>query len=46
MAAGPMPCLALNLKGRWLHECGFFTGQPVTVTVKNGQLIIEAEIVV
>ncbi len=37
---------SLNLKGRWLHECGFFTGQPVTVTVKNGQLIIEPEIVV
>ncbi|WP_213993610.1 SymE family type I addiction module toxin [Sodalis sp. dw_96] len=37
---------ALNLKGRWLHECGFVTGQPVTVTVKNGQLIIDAEILV
>ncbi len=36
---------ALNLKGRWPHACGFVTGQPVTVTVKNGQLIIDAELI-
>jgi toxic protein SymE len=37
---------ALHLKGRWLHECGFVTGQPVTITVKNGELIIKAELLV
>jgi len=37
---------ALHLKGRWLHECGFVTGQPVTITIKHGQLIINAELLV
>ncbi|MFP1837374.1 SymE family type I addiction module toxin [Lonsdalea quercina] len=26
-----------TLKGRWLEECGFITGMPVTVTVKKGK---------
>ncbi|MFP1741021.1 SymE family type I addiction module toxin [Lonsdalea quercina] len=29
------------MKGRWLEECGFITGMPVTVTVKKGKKIIE-----
>jgi len=37
---------ALTLKGRWLHQCGFTTGKQVTVTIKNGQLIIDAELLV
>ncbi|NDL62867.1 SymE family type I addiction module toxin [Acerihabitans arboris] len=37
---------ALHIKGNWLHHCGFFTGQPVTITAKNGQLIINAELLV
>ncbi|MEQ9940714.1 SymE family type I addiction module toxin [Pectobacterium aroidearum] len=27
------PPSAINLKGRWLEECSFITGIPVTVTV-------------
>lgn len=33
-------CPSLNLKGNWLEEAGFATGQPVKVTVQRGQLII------
>ncbi len=40
----PNTCPALNLNGRWLHAYGFVTGQPVTVAVKHGQIIIDAEI--
>ena len=32
--------LVLNLKGNWLQEAGFEYGQPVTVTVEQGRLII------
>ncbi|MBN3201052.1 type I toxin-antitoxin system SymE family toxin [Pectobacterium brasiliense] len=35
---------AINLKGRWLEECGFITGMPVTVTVERGEIIIEMKI--
>ncbi|TYL40764.1 type I toxin-antitoxin system SymE family toxin [Dickeya sp. ws52] len=34
----------LTLKGRWLEDLGFNTGQPVIVTVERGRLVIEAEI--
>ncbi|QCR06831.1 SymE family type I addiction module toxin [Brenneria nigrifluens] len=34
----------MNLKGRWLEECGFMTGMPVTVTVERGRIIIETQI--
>ncbi|RNM25841.1 type I toxin-antitoxin system SymE family toxin [Dickeya undicola] len=34
----------LTLQGRWLEDLGFNTGQPVTVTVERGRLVIEAEI--
>ncbi|NDL62559.1 SymE family type I addiction module toxin [Acerihabitans arboris] len=37
---------ALHIKGRWLHGCDFFTGQCVTITAKNGQHIIDAELLV
>ncbi|QQA75782.1 SymE family type I addiction module toxin [Pectobacterium parmentieri] len=38
------PLSAINLKGRWLKECGFITGMPVTVTVDLGRIIIETQI--
>ncbi|WP_340611662.1 SymE family type I addiction module toxin [Xenorhabdus bharatensis] len=31
---------SLYLKGNWLQEAGFATGQPVQVSVEHGQLII------
>ncbi|AWK40507.1 type I addiction module toxin, SymE family [Photorhabdus laumondii subsp. laumondii] len=31
---------SLHLKGNWLEEAGFATGQPVQVSVEHGQLII------
>ncbi|MBC8949245.1 SymE family type I addiction module toxin [Xenorhabdus sp. TS4] len=31
---------SLHLKGNWLQEAGFATGQPVQVSVEHGQLII------
>ncbi len=37
---------ALHIKGQWLHEYGFFTGQSVTVTAKKGQLISNVELLV
>ncbi|MCG8711115.1 type I toxin-antitoxin system SymE family toxin [Brenneria sp. 4F2] len=40
----PNPPPAINLKGRWLEESGFMTGMPITVTVEQGRLVIEAEI--
>ncbi|MCP1437324.1 toxic protein SymE [Erwinia persicina] len=33
-------CPSINLRGNWLEEAGFETGQPVKVTVERGQLII------
>lgn len=33
-------CPSISLKGNWLEEAGFETGQPVKVTVERGQLII------
>ncbi|WP_313654651.1 SymE family type I addiction module toxin [Pantoea sp.] len=40
----PNPLPQLIIKGRWLEDLGFNTGQPVTVTVERGRLVIEAEI--
>lgn len=34
------PSPSITLKGHWLEEAGFATGQPVKVTVERGQLII------
>ncbi|WP_338046862.1 SymE family type I addiction module toxin [Photorhabdus namnaonensis] len=31
---------SLHLKGGWLEEAGFTTGQAVNITVERGQLII------
>ncbi|WP_235200972.1 SymE family type I addiction module toxin [Photorhabdus aegyptia] len=30
----------MHLKGNWLQEAGFATGQAVNITVERGQLII------
>ncbi|WP_420865155.1 SymE family type I addiction module toxin [Photorhabdus aegyptia] len=32
--------VSVHLKGNWLEEAGFATGQPVQVSVEHGQLII------
>jgi len=42
MKGNPPP--QLTLKGRWLEDLGFNTGQPVMVTVERGRLVIEAEL--
>ncbi|WP_155886653.1 SymE family type I addiction module toxin [Dickeya chrysanthemi] len=34
----------LTLKGRWLEDLGFNTGQPVIVTVERGRLVIEVDL--
>ncbi|WP_345490863.1 SymE family type I addiction module toxin [Orbus sasakiae] len=31
----------MHLKGNWLEEVGFATGQPVTITAKKGKLLVE-----
>ncbi|MCC8459503.1 MULTISPECIES: SymE family type I addiction module toxin [Photorhabdus] len=35
-----MPLSVLHLKGNWLEEAGFATGQAVQVTIERRQLII------
>lgn len=37
------PAPQLIIKGYWLEELGFVTGQSVTVNVEQGRLIIQAE---
>ncbi|WP_421096107.1 SymE family type I addiction module toxin [Serratia fonticola] len=37
------PAPQLIIKGYWLEELGFLTGQSVTVNVEQGRLIIQAE---
>ncbi|CDL85641.1 SymE family type I addiction module toxin [Xenorhabdus szentirmaii] len=32
---------SLHLKGNWLEEAGFATGQAVKVSIEQGQLIIQ-----
>ncbi|NHB90277.1 SymE family type I addiction module toxin [Photorhabdus tasmaniensis] len=31
---------SLHLKGNWLQEAGFTTGQAVNITIERGQLMI------
>lgn len=38
------PAPQLIIKGYWLEELGFLTGQPVTVNIEQGRLIIQAEV--
>jgi len=40
----PNPLPQLTIKGRWLAQAGFRTGQPVIVTVEKGCLMIKAEV--
>jgi toxic protein SymE len=40
----PNPSPQLTIKGKWLEEFGFATGQPVSITAENGCLVIRAEI--
>lgn len=37
------PAPQLLIKGYWLEELGFLTGQSVTVDIEQGRLIIQAE---
>ncbi|WP_421094443.1 SymE family type I addiction module toxin [Serratia fonticola] len=37
------PAPQLIIKGYWLEELGFLTGQSVTVNIEQGRLIILAE---
>lgn len=37
----PNPRPQLTIKGRWLEQLGFTTGQVVTIIAKEGKLIIE-----
>ncbi|TDB52120.1 hypothetical protein C5467_16445 [Photorhabdus khanii subsp. guanajuatensis] len=32
--------VSVHLKGNWLEEAGFMTGQPVQVSIEHGLLII------
>ena len=40
----PNPRLQLAIKGRWLGQLGFTTGQPVIIKVEQNKLIIELAI--
>jgi len=35
-----LPSPSINLGGKWLAECGFLTGQTVSVTASPGRLIV------
>ncbi|MGL5423752.1 MAG: SymE family type I addiction module toxin [Serratia fonticola] len=37
------PAPQLIIKGYWLEQHGFLTGQSVTVNIEQGRLIIQAE---
>jgi len=39
----PNPPPAINIKGRWLEELGFFSWQAITITIEDGKLIITPE---
>jgi len=39
----PNPRPQLKIKGNWLEQLGFSTGQPVSITAENGCLVIRAE---
>ncbi|TPG55448.1 SymE family type I addiction module toxin [Ewingella americana] len=34
----------MTIKGKWLEEFGFTTGQPVNITAENGCLVIRTEL--
>lgn len=38
------PYPQLTIKGKWLEEIGFSTGQPVSITAEDGCLVIRAEL--
>jgi len=40
----PNPNPQLTIKGKWLEEIGFSTGQPVSITAEDGCLVIRAEL--
>ena len=40
----PNPNPQLTIKGKWLEERGFYTGQQVSITAENGCLVLRAEI--
>ncbi|TPG63340.1 SymE family type I addiction module toxin [Ewingella americana] len=40
----PNPSPQLTIKGKWLEQLGFTTGQPVSITAENGCLVIRAEV--
>jgi len=40
----PNPSPQLTIKGKWLEQFGFTTGQPVSITADNGCLVIRAEV--
>lgn len=37
---------AINLKGKWLRDSGFETGLPLIVTIEQGRIVIEPELMV
>jgi len=40
----PNPSPQLTIKGKWLEQLGFTTGQPVSITAENGCLIIRTKV--
>jgi len=40
----PNPSPQLTIKGKWLEQLGFSTGQPVSITAENGCLVIRTEV--
>ncbi len=40
----PNPSPQLTIKGKWLEDLGFITGQPVIITTEQGCLVIRAEL--
>ena len=40
----PNPSPQLTIKGKWLEQLGFSTGQPVSITAEDGCLVIRAEL--
>jgi len=40
----PNPSPQLTIKGKWLEQIGFSTGQPVSITAENGCLVIRTEV--
>jgi toxic protein SymE len=38
----PNPSPQLTIKVKWLEKLGLSTGQPVSITIENGYLVIRA----